>query len=97
MAEHQPHAALRLSGRDTEHDVVAAREFGDRICGAGIERLDLLAGLADRTRCEPVLLGKPAGGKPRAPFPSLVKASTIDKPTTDSRTARSGGESPWNA
>ena len=48
MAEHEPHAALRFSGRDAEHDIRAARERVDRFARARIKRLDVLAALAHR-------------------------------------------------
>jgi hypothetical protein len=45
VSEHEPHAALRLAGRDAEHDILAPREHADRIRGARIQRLYRRAGV----------------------------------------------------
>ena len=81
MAEHEPHAALRFSRRDAEHDIFAPRERLDRLARAGIERLDVRAALAHRMEGE--LCSVRRGLQPeivRGPFPSSVKASVSDSP-----------------
>ena len=68
MAEHKPHAALRFSGGDAEHHVLALGERPDGVRGARIERLDLSAAVAQRVEREPVLFRQPRDRKSLVPL-----------------------------
>src|SRR3954462_5242150 len=71
MAEHQTYAALRFAGRDTQHHVVALREFGDGFSSPGIERLDGRAGRAHGMEGVAVMVGEALGRELMPPLPEL--------------------------